>query len=1002
MKKKKLISLLLSLLIICTMMMPGAMVYAVDSTTATETGTAGNGMVINKTATANDDGSYTVQLEAYATGRKVISQITKDVPTDIVLVLDQSGSMDYQMGKVYFSKYGSYTNESYYEHRHNGGDANLYYPVGNGSYASVSVTLKPGIEYNKISGWNNKTYYNNRNNLYAFVNGTYQKVTVDRDLDRGTYVYTYILDGKTIATGRSKNGSPVFSDSTISALYLMSANSSQNVYTYTYTDSDGGTQTIGTSTGADAKPVFKDSFYSKGYDETTGGKRIDALKTALTNFASAVSQKAAGEDGTLGTADDINHRIAVVGYAGTKYYKYDPFWGEYYYDCTYTNTELFVGSKEHGYGTEAQGQYGNAFQNMNTVAGQANITASIDALAANGGTHPEWGLEMANGILKKNPIAEGTKRNRVVIMFTDGVPGNSGFDTDVADNAIEEAQITKDGQTTVYSVGIFGGADATNAGDRNSSNETMQANWFMQTLSSNNGELQSPSYYLSAGDADSLNNIFKQISDNIESGGSSTTLNSTAVLRDVISTPFELPAGADESSITLKTYKYVGDDAAGTKQWTENSNAMDATASIDGDKVNVTGFDYAANYVGTDTNADGTKAYHGDKLVISFNVVPKDGFLGGNNVYTNTSAGVYENADAATPVLTFNRPQVNVPIKDITVTARDKNVYLLNDLMKEQLLSDATAKVGGIDLNLDPSVANYGLNPWQTEYVNISVAVKDQNCATVTDLNSLSDDQTYTLAVTVSPKTDGSNASGAPASAKTGSDSAKINVFKPELTFQDGTVYYGEAVPADFAANLTGTAWKHEGIQANTAAMGAAPALDLTYTVDAAKVADGKINSKKDVDVSAAVKIGTTDVTANTSFLHTIGKGDVNCGWNVTNPDGSPAFLLHIKTCDLTIHKTGGASNEPYVFTVYKDGKKYSEVTVVGNSAETLCELPVGTYTIAEDTNWSWRYSADNGGSASLSAADPTGSITCRNTKTTPNWFNGFSAVVKNIFGSAK
>lgn len=989
MKKKKLISLLLSLLIICTMMMPGAMVYAVDSTTTTETGTADNGMVINKTATANDDGSYTVQLEAYATGGKVISQITKDVPTDIVLVLDQSGSMDYQMGKVYFSKYGSYSNEDYYAYRHNGGGANLYYPMGNGSYASVSVTLKPGVEYNKISGWHNSKYYNSQNNLYAFVNGTYKKVTVDLDWDGLTGVYTYIVDGKTIATGRKESGSPVFSDSTINALYLMRTNSSQNVYTYTYTDSVGATQTIGTSTGASTKPVFKNSFYSKDYDETTGGKRIDALKTALTNFASAVSQKAAGEDGILGTTDDINHRIAVVGFAS------DDNTPGYYL----TNTELFVGSNQYRYGTNAQGQYKNAFQDMSTKTGQSNITASIGALAANGGTHPDLGMEMANGILKANPVASSDKaRNRVVIMFTDGFPGDSSFDTDVADNAIEEAQTTKDGRTTVYSVGIFGGADATNAGDRNSSNETMQANWFMQTLSSNNGEPQSPSYYLSAGDADSLNNIFKQISDNIQSGGSSTTLDSSAVIRDVISTSFELPAGADESSITLKTYKYVGDDAAGTKQWTENSNAMDATASIDGDKVNVTGFDYAANYVGTDTNADGTKAYHGDKLVISFNVVPKDGFLGGNNVYTNTSAGVYENADAATPVLTFNRPQVNVPIKDITVTARDKNVYLLNDLMKEQLLSDATVQVGHVSLDLTRS--DYGLESWQTKYVNISVAVKDENGNAVTGLSALKEDQTYSVTVTVSPKTDGANASGAPANPQTGNNKGTINVFKPELTYTDSTVYYGDIAPTDFPDNLKETIWKHEDEIADAEAMGAAPELSLSYTPDAAKITDGKIDSKKDVNIDAVVKIGHTDITTSTSFAHV--KEAAECSWNITDPDGSPAFLLHVKTCQLTITKKNGASDEPYVFTVYKDGVKYSEVTIVGNRSETISELPVGIYTIEEDGGWSWRYSATyEGNGATLTAGNDSGSITCTNKKDSNSWLNNFSTVVKNIFGKA-
>jgi len=87
------------------------------------------------------------------------------------------------------------------------------------------------------------------------------------------------------------------------------------------------------------------------------------------------------------------------------------------------------------------------------------------------------------------------------------------------------------------------------------------------------------------------------------------------------------------------------------------------------------------------------------------------------------------------------------------------------------------------------------------------------------------------------------------------------------------------------------------------------------------------------------------------------------------------------------------------VFTVNKDGEKYTEASITGNGNVTIYELPVGTYTIAEDTGWSWRYNAGNGGSAELTANNPTGSITCANTKVNNFWLNGFSSVVQNIFG---
>ena len=89
------------------------------------------------------------------------------------------------------------------------------------------------------------------------------------------------------------------------------------------------------------------------------------------------------------------------------------------------------------------------------------------------------------------------------------------------------------------------------------------------------------------------------------------------------------------------------------------------------------------------------------------------------------------------------------------------------------------------------------------------------------------------------------------------------------------------------------------------------------------------------------------------------------------------------------------------MFNVYKDGEKYSEVTVWGNGTETLVELPVGTYTIEEDTGWSWRYPSPtySGNSATLDKDQTSNTITCTNTKAKNYWLNGYSGVVTNIFG---
>lgn len=993
MKKTKILSLLLCLSLFCALIVPGTRAYADNA--------PDSGMKISKTATANNDGSYTITLEAFATGSKVITEQKTDIPTDIVLVIDQSGSMKDPIGGYTYTAYrkGSgwnsrnYHNEEYYPLRHNGGSENLWHKLNNNEYIAVSVEQK--MVYTAISGWSNRKYYDNQNSLYCLVSGEYKSVTVKREghlfsADK----YWYTVDGQQILYTTGEDSIPNFGQ--YAPLYQ-----SVKKYIYSYT-LNGATTVIEESFGDGSSPDTQ--FYRRDYSSSAGDTRLNALKNAATTFANAVATKAAGEDGDINApADNVNHRIAVVGFASGQRYN-----GTNY---NYNNTEVFVGSNQYRYGTAAQGQYGNAFQNMNTSTGVGNVSASIEALSADGGTLTNLGLEMGNGIFGANPIAEGEKRNRVVIVFSDGVPGWSGYDSDTANSAITQAGTAKNTYgATVYTIGIFPGADATSAGNQNG-NETEKANWFMQRVSSNTQYPQSPSYYLSAADAGTLNSIFQQISNQIETGGAETTLGSETVVKDIISPYFTLPAGTTASGIRIDTYACTGKDG-NTYTWSGTSGGPGgATATVDGDQVSVTGFDFSENWCGTETDAQGNSTVRGNKLVISFEVSPKSGFLGGNEVITNASAGIYENGSAQTPVMTFEQPKVNVPIQDVTVTATDKNVYLKGEVTADQLKDGSEISVGDVKLDLSKATDTdkpYGLDPWQTEYVDITVTVKDKDGNVISDkLENLTEDTTYTVEVTVAPKTVGTStpANGDAATAKTGANdpAANIYVFKPELTFKDSSAYYGESVPTnnDYSSNKVGLeTWKH-GDTASTDAgvtmLGTKPTLDISYTPDESKLESGKY-TKQDVPVAATVKIGTENVNEHTTFVHQ--DCTTACGWETPATPGAPAFLIHIQTCTLNITKQGGAADESYVFDVFKDGVKYSEVTVWGNGTETLVELPIGTYTISENTGWSWRYSANNGGSAALTAQNPTGSIACTNTKNNNQWLNGFSEVVRNIFGT--
>lgn len=752
---------------------------------------------------------------------------------------------------------------------------------------------------------------------------------------------------------------------------------------------------------------------------TNATRRQYAMKNAVNNFISAVNEKYSAE---------ADHRIALVTFGG-------------------------VASKLQDW---------TAVNNVGKTDLQGKVNGLLDT--PSGATNAGAGMATAESLMDSsyNYTGANTIRQKVVVLFTDGVPTTSSdFDTGVADSAIKSAKHLKDAGVTVYSVGIFNGANPDEmygaSGFDTNSNGTVSSQWikdtwglfpgtdfpeadrpagnrFMNLVSSNyasasgiglkrrteglgllhykityeitqNFNRTASNYYLTASDAPSLNNIFKTISDQISTP--TINLGSEAVVKDIISDYFELPDEATAKDIKV----YTADATATALENPTDANAWEAkvpvnlTPIIRGKTISVTGFDYNANFV-SDKKKDGSEAAYGRKLIIEFNVTVRKGFLGGNNVPTNGAAsGLYENRQATTPLETFEQPTVNVPIKEVKVTAEDKNVYLLGDVTTDQLKTGATVNCGSVELKLGEP--NYGLKAWQYDYVNLNTEVKDAKGNAITgDYTNLTDDTTYTVSVAVKPKYDGANSEGTLATEQSGINTpdAKINVFKPELTFTDSEAYYGEAVAKDFTDNqVDRTVWKHgdtastdEGVKmlADTA-----PTIDITYTPDESTVENGKY-TKQDVPVKATVKIGTDDVTSYTTFLHETCTVD-GCKWNNKITSGNPAFLIHIKTCQLNITKAGGVSNEPYVFNIRKDGEKYSEVTIVGNGTKTLYELPVGTYTIQEDTGWSWRFKANDNDKATLSTETPIGKITCTNTKDKDKWINGFSTVVQNIFGVA-
>lgn len=645
----------------------------------------------------------------------------------------------------------------------------------------------------------------------------------------------------------------------------------------------------------DQSGSMADDFNGEETDNEAGTRQY-AMKQAVNTFIDNVATKAKDEG--------VEHRIAIVKFAG---------------DSTNTVGDTTYQDGRYRY------NYSQVVKELTAVndANGANVTTlktAVNQLQAKGGTQTQNGLNHAQRLLSSVDSARDS--SKVVIVFTDGMPGNSGFDAKVATSAIASAKSMKDAGVTVYTVGIFTGANVDqlygNTGFSKNSNGSVGsywANWgtsdgtdvpagnrFLNYVSSNfknasaiglkaysdwklyygwevtqNFTRDKTGYYMTASNSTALNNIFTSISQTI--GSANIDLGSETVIKDIVTPYFTVPQNA--GAIRLSTAAYNG-SAFGAPVAADPS----VTAAIDPATraVNVTGFDFNQNYVSTNAKADGT---FGKKLIIEFDVSVEAGFLGGNQVPTNDGqSGIYAKG---TMIKAFDVPTQDVEVKSITPTADDKTIYLGDSANLQELVHQ-----------------NATFDGTNNAFVNVTYTVKDENGGTV---------GTYTV----------------PAGSSSGiwewSDAASGGTVAPEQT--------------------------------------------TTYTV-------------------------TCTVSPTQSGTYESVSKDAT-------------FTITVNTCSLTISKAvtgdGANPNQTFVFDV-KDstGKVVTTIVLKAGGEKTITGLAVGTYTVTEDTNWSWSYSivGDNNKTATLSSTVPSAEVAVTNHYNSHNWLTSIADVINTwISGSA-
>lgn len=318
------------------------------------------------------------------------------------------------------------------------------------------------------------------------------KVVVDPDTSGRWEIWAAGHNGNKVTT---QNVGRIWTDKTVEAT---EENEESDFLTTLSAMSSTSNSTVTVTTPLDIVMVLD---ASGSMDDPMGGgdrtKRIDALKGAANSFIDTIAKQNEAIEGV-----DRQHRVAIVKFAGDKTdkvgnntYRQGQFW--------YNNSQVMKGL------TDCSGG------NVKTLKDRiAQITPA-------GATRADYGLELARDIPSGRAGAK-----KVVVFFTDGTPtsGNT-FNSDVANKAVTAAKNMKDSKATVYTIGIFDGADPS-AGIQDSG-ESQKENKFMQAVSSNypnatawnthGTRAENSDYYKSATNAEELKKVFDDISQAITS-----------------------------------------------------------------------------------------------------------------------------------------------------------------------------------------------------------------------------------------------------------------------------------------------------------------------------------------------------------------------------------------------------------------------------------------------------------------------------------------------------
>ena len=610
------------------------------------------------------DGTYWIKLETFATGVATVTSESK--PSDIILVLDYSRSMDdsYGEGEETYTPRSvqGYSTQSY------GNNNYYYYSESDDRYYAVTIggNTNPGpgepapVRYLTFVDKNGKRWYLNN---YAGYNG------------RANLNNTYYTDGDGLMedepTLENTNGPQsnnlgvwrgvLYTRSVQTNSRLDALKSACQAFLTTIHDNDAASRSVDATYAGDRVAVV--SFNSNATTHY-GLSQINTNYTTMYNYfggnintayytnpgsALAEAMKQWQDDDGYPTTDETRTRAVVVFTDGCPSSH-----TSYTFDCDYAES---------------------AVNNSNTLKEDYGAVVYTIGLFDTS-DHTNWDPIGQSIIDYMNFMSS----NFTGVSASSTMPqGGGSSNVSTVNGTITYTIPNYDPWTNARSADAYADADEALAGD-------------------------SDYFFMASDDPSSLEAIFTKVAQ--QTAGTAAGLSAATSNVDIISNSFVLPDDvleADEEDIedyikvfTAKltsmsvdaennyTYTFETEYLKGHSPYYSYNDKGELTATkvdasididLEGDNgISVTGFDYSTNWCGPvyETNYTPTNnpsqdiahiaSYRGYKIIIMIPIKMNEDAVGGPNVATNGKGSGIFTPDTTTPFIEFDSPTVSLPV----------------------------------------------------------------------------------------------------------------------------------------------------------------------------------------------------------------------------------------------------------------------------------------------------------------------------------------------------